>query len=1752
MLQERLKLLPSLIHDLSSNFRESLTSGAILLNIFFKILRDLNLPARGTKEDLQLRELFGYENQEAEGKFLASWLGKLILFGIGSSTSLRYPGLSLEESKVFQLHGKEDAWNSNSDGGLHLGETKIIACKFLASGAFTDPERFTPAIFMSADQNSRISDIGEDILKRAINSVSLEDANLVRDLLRICIGTRGAEGSLPVRPTLQRKILGILCKSKAVSFFTKESMQIVQETLAPTESSQTDGTSLNMFRGLEASKLRQQVFSFANWLTRISDAKTMASVAPRLVANLQDYIETQGWPRPRTDEVPTAGDLTSRAYGYESIGLLASACPKELVREPNLHLLRWLFTSLSEDSSGRDVSISIEQALGNVLGSFSNELDSDFETALVSLLSHHMSMGAKEVEESSSIIRSTRFVAVRFANRCLPFHNVDARWIDLLAISGPMNEGHEVAEEGKRGLDPYWYQTFEASKTLIGEDTMGSGHSLPAFSALVSRLYGPDAGWDFSKMDRPSISHAYTYGLTFCRNVLFHQLLESLNQKPIMDNNWEHNITSGLTISKEIRLELSNHFRRALESGNGNADALKRFLWASLNGLTHLKGREAGVSGDLLIELCSLMPDGFYAELSEQTHPLKKSIVSTDVALQEQAAHIFGLFASLADNPESSYGNLSNQLISQVQDWAGAVGGGILKINGAILAISFFLSRTSHRRKSSIGIENLQKIFVTTILELLDKCRDKLLIDASLTAISQMSLFGALTPVVLAKPYNADALISKIAKQCKDGSEKAVVALGHLSLQCIEDESECSNLTKIIQELRELHTVRQPETQFAVGAALTCAAVGWQSTSLISSNDILSSAPAAAPRKATLSQVLERILQDCKTTKPALRQASVIWLLCILQFCGDQPEVKGKLKECQAAFKGFLSDRESLNQESASRGLGLVYQNGDRALKDDLVKDLIGSFIGNTSGLAGSVSADTQLFDAGTLPTGDGSITTYKDIMSLASEVGDTSLVYRFMSLASNNAIWSSRAAFGRFGLNNVFGEADTERLLAQNPKLYSALFRYRFDPNTNVRAAMNDIWNALVKEPTKIVNKYFDKIVQDLLKSMIDREWRTRQASCVAMADLIQGRPLQMYEVYLNEIWAITFKVCDDIKESVRSAAMALARVLTGILTREFEAGSGASRDGEKMLRQVLPFLLSPSGLESSAPDVQEFARTALLEIIRKSNEQTLRPFAPELVQRLLALLSSIEPELINYLHLNADKYGITTEQLDDARLKHIKGSSLLEAIERCLDTLDESSMPEFKGHLETAIKTVIGLPSKVGCSRVLVSLSTRRSFIFRPYADSFLLLARKQVSDRNDTISSSYAAACGYLARLASSDALVLLLKYCRELYFDSEDDRQRVMSGEIIYALSKHATDRFHSLAADVLPFVFVAKHDANERAKLLFEKTWNENVGGSRAVLLYLKEIMHLASVYLDSSRWSLKHTSSYAIAESIISAGTSIELHTAKVMWPSLEKALSGKTWDGKEILLKAFIHLAKHSPLLQTDKQTGLIMAKIMARESKRNNPAYREYALASLGDFVELRVDVDSYDEVRSIADPLVEELSGDSDDMDIDAVSGHSSSRSVGAATLENSIRALLKGINPHQRSGEGLCDALRHTLKVLRRTDQSQLAARTLRSRIYPEIERLFDKLKEVGGATWNESAKQTLMAYGDLILAAGDDVEQSRLEAAKAAIAFARVARNAGEDTSTAFWNGLTKATEVERSSSVRQRLEQALGVVSTTS
>ena len=1137
---------------LSADYQISVAYAASLFHLLLKLLHSLVLPARNSVEDIALRKNLGLCENEKDADFVAFWFGKLILFNsrrIGN----RYWGLTAEECDFLEGNGKKDTWQPGA-GGLNLVPTKIKVAQFLASGAFKDEERFLPALFASADSNSHLSDVGNDMMKRASPSISLEDSRLVDKLLDVYLGTGGAEGPLPAPAQLQIKILALLCKSKASSSFVAKNIQLVREGLVPAAEHDQVKVSGPTKEGLEASRRRGQVLAYTNWLARSSSSTDIKAIAPALVGQLRAYIDSQGWPRYRVNETENANGLSSRRSAYETIGLLAAACPNYLLLEPNLDLLRWLLSSLSGDPSGKETSISIEQALSSVINTFGTPLSMEIEAPLTDLLLHHVSLRVGDIQGSGDkVVRSTRFVAVRFANRCLPFHNPTARFINVLALNGGASEPKEVREEGSKGLDPYWHRilnghqshlstTDECSKTV--NPTL---HQLPEFSALVTRFYGVN-GDGKTRVDNMQ-SVAADAAALFCRTILVHQALESERLTPEIDVDWERKLGALIENDGSARQAVSTYLEKTSQ------DALNVFLEILLSSITVESQPPKIRSAKAFLELLSVAPDSSVSFLAPKAVLLTNAIYSSEKTMRKIASNAFGILGS---HPQSSYNSVQNLLATlerKSASWRQALGAEVLATYGAILALAFYISRTFHRGRSS-KVKDIRQHFLQVSLDIITDSHDSLLLEAATSSIAELSAFAALTVDSFPAPYGPVKILQNLKRMGQGGDERAISAIGYLGMHCYGNGPDDVQLfarasspkpmtiefDSIVEILYSLHEIRQAEVQFAIGGALSCAAVGWKSTYMVAKLDTRPLTPGPNSNVASLDDayvsaettsidrlgpVIDRVLEDCTTTKPALRQASVIWLLCLVQYCGQLHGVESRLRECQVAFRGFLSDKDSLNRETAARGLSLVYEKSDRATKDDLVRELVSSFTGDRAGLAGNVSDQTELFEPGALPTGENqSITTYKDIMSLAAEVGDPSLVYRFMSMAANNAIWTSRATFGHFGLSSILSDSNVDGYLAKNPKLYPALFRYRFDPNPNVRSSMDDLWKKLVKEPAAVIDENFDSIMEDLLKSIIGREWRVRQASCAAIADLVQGRLLEKYEKFLHQIWTLTYKV--------------------------------------------------------------------------------------------------------------------------------------------------------------------------------------------------------------------------------------------------------------------------------------------------------------------------------------------------------------------------------------------------------------------------------------------------------------------------------------------------------------------------------------------------------------------------------------------------------------------------------------------------
>ena len=1622
---DRRALLPALFHGIS----KVNSSTPALFDILLQTLAVLKLPSRGSQEDEAFAEAIGLSDP-ADAIYVAERFGKVFLLSRGPAWA---PQLATPADVTFFGINQDDSWLR---AGTNLADTRIRVAQFLASGAFshnedTEAARFLPSLFAAVHTDSRVSSLGEDLLKRT--KVSLESASLVEQLY-------AAHAALP--PAYRIRILGLLSRSALATSYTDDILKAVQLNMEAPDNAlaRAELSSGSRSRGLEMAKLYKALFEFINWIARIGPKQAKNrdfAIGRTLIEYLQKYIADSGWP------VPTSSGFDSetlRAKAYETIGMLAKGAKMTMAEQ--LDLASYFFRSLTEDPTTEAV-VNVDGALSSLSSVFTGADISEVEKDLHALLLKYIYL-ADDNEAEPHIRRSARHAAAKWANNCLPFADPVGRWIDVLAAAGRRGERSDVVEEGHKGLDPWTYYSNNMENLV-----------LPKWEALVQTFFRQPIGAAPSgEMDVDGVSvfvnfpgetvDAFSLAVSYCKRMLLLAALTDFKVEP----GWEQQVETLVQSDKESR----DTIREYLASTPEIQISLQNLLEAAFEGmLVKDKPALAETCGPCFVELASLAPLNALSSLSGHAAKLLPLATSNKKEIRKLAAASMGILGAHPDNTVASVAELKASLVAAAGPWKTAIGSESNATEGAFVALGHLLSRivfyNSSEAERQALVDNAAALFPTA----------KEVSEAS--ASFQDAMFDSLSQLWTAgiqclpdggdnKDVATRAFIDLLFMHAKKGNERAIAAMGRLALAVgadlgeegeevtSDDAKDSSDFTAIIlSKLYSLYEIKQAEAHFTIGGAITAAVACWDADVVKLSLDVpsLPSESGKAPfliskRSHRLSAALDKILADGKTTKPALLKATGIWLFTLIQHCAHLPEIQGRLRACQVAFMRLLSARDELVQETASRGLALVYEKGDTALKGDLVRDLVASFTGNGTQL--KVDEDTELFEAGALPTGEGnSVTSYRDIVNLANEVGDQTLVYKFMSLAANAATWSTRSAFGRFGLSNILSSEGA----AVDPKLYPKLFRYRFDPNPNVQRSMNDIWKAMVKDSNAVIEEHFSAIMEDLLKSILGKEWRVREASAAAVADLVQGRPFAQYESFYRDIWARALKVLDDVKGSVREAALRLCITLSNTLVRQLEEGdsgggkSGPSKSATAMMNEALPFLMSDKGIESGVEDVKVFSTVTVLKIA-KHGGTALRPYISGMVPHLLGLLSTIEPQAFNYYYMRSGDDD--REKLDKMRSAMVSQSPISEAIENSLRSVDADVLKDLAPGLETAIKTAVGMPTKIGCGRVIQTLATRHALDFAPYAPRFLQLLQKQLLDRNDEVSQSYAKTAAYVLRPAPDAAREKFATHLIDLYFASEDESRRQKVADAVLAIAKISPDHFGTLEARLLPFAYLARHDADEYVHKAADEVWSKNAGSSLSVSRYVPEIATLVQRALDSAQWALKHAGARTAAAavgSVLAADVTgqVNLTSIKKLWPLYQSSLALKTFDGKEKLLEVLPDVVSKAPALwKDDAKIAAAIRKIVTVEAKRNNDDYRVHAFRCLWRVAAARDDEASaalWDDLVTIVTPHLEALKewdeAKTDRMDVDSSgpkknSAAAAKEKVVRQTAENALEAVARG--------------------------------------------------------------------------------------------------------------------------------------------
>lgn len=1659
-------------------------ASAAILKIALRIIPSIKIPSRGSQEDSEFRDAIGLASP-GDAAWLAEWLGKVLLLKLPALPSGSQPSPEDLQAQLKRFNGALTAeelgylgpeWRGNKYAPPfdELPSLRRKVAQFLQSAAFNDREKLVPAIFGASSTDSLVSGVGEDMLKRT--SVSLDDEQLATDLF---------SAHSRMTPPYRTRILGLLSKST-----TSTSMEPDIQRVVNLDFGLDCPEPLQAKSGLEKQKLQRALLGYLSFVATWGPTKGPFTIGNALIARMQQHIVAAGWPVPGTEQTgrdSTDGDL--RGLAYDVLGLLAKAT--KMPTQEAMALAGWLFRSLSEDPTP-DIVFHIEGALSSLLRHFSPEVVGEFRP-LAMLLHNYMNLAV-----DPPAVRSARFTAVKWANQSFAFSEWRARWLDILAIAGRRDESHDVIEEGKKGLDPWTYRVTEATETPDWRQLLLSFFYEDLNAHFDLQFVDPQSGGlpQVNALDPERSLRNYQNGklaafpvaLNFTKRMMYLRALPDFEMGP----DWSSQMQTALKNEIKTRSKATSYLRSVDDAYVG------LLLKTCFDGVMARAAREfeplVEESLESLTELASLSPASSLGYMASQAPKLYHWSSSNNKQIRTLAAKALGIIgahpvnhdelnSAVQDGDEaqqSSFHAMTQQLAARITQWETAVGSEANAVEGDILAYGHLFSHTVYYN------QNIEPPFALPASLLRDQGLSSSIQDASFDAFSQLWTAQVVSAIPKAgAEFPPEFVIERLKARATAGNEKAIFALGRLALALPDTASSASDESKdgllhpdnkdnhidnVLRVLYDLGQKRETEIHFAIGEAITAAVARLDSESVqLTVNVDAVRGPWAdnmAARSYRVRLVLDKLFKDCKDTSPWKLKSSGIWLFCLIQYCGTLPEVRARLREAQVAFMRLLSARDELVQETASRGLVLIFEKGDKDLRELLVKDLVSSFTDQSAKL--KVEGDTELFEAGALPTGDGkSVTSYKDIVALANEVGDQSLVYKFMALANNAATWSTRAAFGRFGLGDILADSSID------PKVYPKLFRYRFDPNTNAQRSMENVWKALVKDPNGVIQTHFDDIMVDLLKSVLGKEWRSREASCAAISELIGGQPFEKYAKYYEEIWTAALKVLDDVKTSVRNAALKLCMGLTNTIVRLLEDG-GSSAAAQSMLKDAFRFLLSPSGLESSVKEVQAFSLQSVMDITKKGGK-VLKPFISVIVPHLLNLHSTMEPEQLNYAYQKVTED--TRGQIDKMRATWIRNSPITEAANNCLRQLDADSMKKLAPGIEATMKSAIGMQTKIACGGLLGDLVIRHRNDFEPYAGKFLKLMTKEALDRNDEVSRSYAVASAYIIRVASSTAKQSFVEKFIQMYIAAEDDTRRRRVSDVFLALSKSSPDEFNNLETRLLPFAYVASHDTDEYVKKAFSTIWDSHAGSSRTVARYVDEIVRTVQLVLEAPRWALQHTGAFTVAAmvpALVSASDKngqISESNLKQLWPILDKVLALKTFEGKEKVLESFpVFVEKGTALWKGDATVAAQMKKIALREAKRNNEAYRIHAFKYLWKFAKARTDLDLLGDIFAIAEPFLQNLVDESR-MEID-------SEDKAAETAASALEAVARGYG-RSNLQENSLDVLGQILDKLKPYLSSPAFALIKRQVWYESVRDVMREAKP--DATQADNDKAVFMTY-----------------------------------------------------------------------
>ncbi|CAL1546641.1 unnamed protein product [Lymnaea stagnalis] len=1455
-----------------------------------------------------------------------------------------------------------------------LEKVKLSIITFLGSGVLEEAETACHFVVASSDTRHSVATSADMELKKITGSIDWNSKEILSKLFSLFQGTVVVKGQQTVKPDDRRsavsprirlKIFPLLLRAREATNMFPPCLQVVFDCL---------------FGANPNAKLRVMAVEFVHHICLNCDESKFAMFDVILLNGMLKIIQ-EAKENQKIGKHILYKDSKLRSLAYVAVGKIARRSPNRLAKD--IQVVQTFFEAMCQEEG--ETRMAVQEALSMMAEAFCN-LDNTNKKLMEALLLQNIDKEEPQV----------RAVTVHYAATVFPSDHIPSRYILMLA-SGDIKE--DVKSESVK--------TLRGSPTYGLSDKQSSKQKLPDFLEMINYVVEKGNQRKESQHRYTSVNASLPFNPVSYNEILMY-LRMCLSQTSGLPVDWQVENLS------EQAPDLAVKVRAMLAQSDGESGPVHQYVRMLIELLTVSTSSDAMYC---LLEIVAMVPDLLARKLLNHLDWIKTLLSSSKDDIKQFAAELYAI-VSFNTKTESEFNNDITAFRGCLVDKNPELG------LGALLALGYCIGlRMKTLRSAAVDDQNKQ-LLTESIHAIVALLHDTNTVRKStaLLALVEIGRNGALPllpgeePVARDDTINSEGIngdvknkdqtkdnaevstklslvnklvaIIKTSNELNKTKERAAACLGDI---CVGDR-DFPHKRKAMEDLINAIQSKQVELQFTIGQALVDMAMGpssprarciWTTTkedhqkSVSNDNDEV---------PWFLTQLLSKYI--CHAN-PYLRQGACVWLLTLVRQSGQHSAIQKSLLDIQRGFMRMLSENDEITQDLASKGLGQIMEVCSPSEKDALVSELVETLMTGKSA-KNEVSADTTVFQSGALgkaPDGAG-LSTYKELCAIATDLNQPDLIYKFMHLANHNATWNARKG-AAFGFSIIAAQA-SEQLAPYMTQIVPRLYRYQFDPNPKIQQAMSSIWNALVQDNKNTVDTYLKQIVDDLLKNLTSNQWRIRESSCLAVSDLLRGRVLDNIIDDIPQLWETCLRVRDDIKESVRIAAESACNTLSKVSVKICDVSNG--KMGEKATKLILPCLLQCS-LNSTVTEVRKIGLSTILQISRGAGA-LLKPNIPVLVTALLEAVSGLEPSVINYLSLHVGTQA-TQDKLDSARIAASKMSPMMETVNRCVQYVDSTVLTELIPRLVELIKGGIGVSTKAGCSSFVVSLVHQCPQDLTPYTGKLLAAFLHGLNDRNATIRKANATAIGHLVRVAKDSSVEKLIEKLKTWYLEGEGTNTRHACSVTLHAISHHSPDCLRRHANLAMPLAFFAMHEevkkedggskAEESSE--WEDVWNEITPGTEGgIRLYLPEIVDLLSSSMQSPGWSVKAQAAKAMATVAQKLGGQLGQPCLGRILSALLEGLSGRTWEGKEAVLKAVCTVCTscRAEILKCNLQTANELSieqilTVVLRECGKEQPVYKMAAMKCLGAILEL-YQLDHFNAVWQMTQSITAQISSTS----------------------------------------------------------------------------------------------------------------------------------------------------------------------------